>query len=255
MLRRLNGWETFASAAAFLLFFGVWHALASSGNFAFIPPIDATLATLGREIGNGALLTAAAESLQVAAVGLAIATVIGLALGIITGVSKSWAQVLDPLVNALYSTPIAVMIPILGIYVGLGMSGKVFIVVMFCVFVIILNTSTAIRQIDKGLVEMARSLDMSTVKIYRVVVMPGAMPQILTGFRIATGRAVQGVLVAELLLSVSGLGYYLVFASSAFETEKLVAGTLFVTLLAFAVLFVVGRLERWTLRWKAFERK
>jgi len=255
MRRRAKAVDVVATVAAFALFLGVWHVLASSGSYPFIPSISQTLTTLVTEIANGGLLRPAGETLQVAGLGLLIAAVLGIVVGVVTGVSRAWSQVLDPLVNAAYSTPIAVMIPILGIYVGLELRGKLFIVVTFCVFVIIMNTAAGIRQVDPGLVEMARSLEMSRWKVYRTVILPGAMPQVLTGLRIATGRAVQGVLVAELLLNVSGLGYYLVIAGSSFDTPRLVAGTLFVTLLAFVVLFVVGRLERRALRWKAFEAR
>src|SRR5690606_31458473 len=182
--------------------------------------------------------------------GFGLALVVGTLLGVLIAVSRPVAYVLEPIMSASNATPIAVIIPIVGIYLGLGASGKIAIVFLFCVFAVTMNTTAGIREIRPGILDMARAYGVTGMRRYRQIVLPAAMPQLMAGVRISAGRAVQGALTAELLLSVSGLGYYLLNAGNRFQVANLVAGTLFVAALAFLVLHLGTRVERFVLRWR-----
>lgn len=199
---------------------------------------------------SGELLAPTLGTLRVAGLGLAIAAAVGISLGMFIGLNRLAAQVLDPIVNGAYATPMAMLIPILGVYFGLGFRGKVFLVFMFSVFVIIINTAAGMRQVPHELKEMARAFSVSRAGMYRKIVIPAASPAIITGLRIAVGRAVQGAIVAELLLQVDNLGLYLVEAAGTFDIPTLVAATFFVTMLAAGAMGLARLVEWWLLRWK-----
>ena len=236
--------------AAFAVLLGCWQFLATRGSIYFIPPIADTVKALWTEIINGNLLRPALDTALLVVVGFALALVVGTVIGVLIAVSKPVAYVLEPIMSASNATPIAVIVPIIGIYLGLGFSGKVSIVFLFCVFAVTMNTTSGIREIKPGILDMARAYRITGWRYYRQIIIPGAMPQLMAGVRISAGRAVQGALVAELLLSVSGLGLYLMNAGNRFQLPELLAGTIFVAAVAFLVLHLAGLWENHVLRWR-----
>jgi ABC-type nitrate/sulfonate/bicarbonate transport system permease component len=242
-----NWWPRLIALA---VLFGCWQYLAADDSIYFVPPIAETAQSLWSELVNGNLIRPALDTGLLAVTGFALALVVGTLLGIAIALSKPVAYVLEPIMSASNATPIAIIVPIVGIYLGLGFSGKVSIVFLFCVFAVTMNTATGIREIKPGILDMGRAYRVSGWRRYRTIVIPGAMPQLMAGVRISAGRAVQGALVAELLLSVSGLGLYLMNAGNRFAVPELVAGTIFVAAVAFLALHLAGLWERYVLRWR-----
>lgn len=245
--RWTNWWPRLA---ALVVLVGSWQYLATRESIFFIPPIIDTAETLGAEIINGNLSRPALETGLLALTGFGLALVIGMIIGVVIAMSKPAAHVLEPIMSASNATPIAIIVPIIGIYLGLGFSGKVSIVFLFCVFAVTMNTTSGIREIKPGILDMARAYRVTGWRLYRTIIIPGAMPQLMAGVRISAGRAVQGALVAELLLNVSGLGFYLVNSGNRFAVTELVAGTIFVAAVAFLALHLAGLWERHVLRWR-----
>jgi ABC-type nitrate/sulfonate/bicarbonate transport system permease component len=236
--------------AGTLLFFVGWEVVGQSGRYYSIPPMTDTLSTLWSAILDGDLLAPTAATVSIAAVGFFIALVVGVLLGLVIGSSRLAADVLEPMVNAAYGAPIVVFIPVISLYAGTELRGKIVLVFLFCVFAIIMNTAAGVRTVSAGLKEMGRAFCLEGPRFYWDVVLAGAVPQIFAGLRIAAGRAVQGVLLGELLLRVDNLGFFMVDASSRFDIPRLVAGTFFIALLAFALMGVVRAIENRVLRWK-----
>lgn len=229
---------------------GAWHFLSTRENIYFVPSIPDALKSLVTEIANGDLLRPALDTGLLVVTGFALALLAGTVIGVLIAVSKPVAYVLEPIMSASNATPIAIIIPIIGIYLGLGFSGKVAIVFLFCVFAVTMNTTAGVREIKPGILDMARAYRVTGWRLYRQVVVPAAMPQLMAGVRISAGRAVQGALTAELLLSVSGLGLYLMNAGNRFAVAELVAGTIFVAAVAFLALHLAGLWEARVLRWQ-----
>ena len=236
--------------AGTILFFVAWEVIGQSGRYYSIPPMTDTLSALWDAIESGDLLGPTLRTVSVAALGFAISLVIGIALGLAIGSSRLAADVLEPMLNAAYGAPIVVFIPVIALYMGSELRGKVALVVLFCIFAIVMNTAAGVRNVPPGLREMGRAFGLSGFRYYWGVVLAGAVPQIFTGVRIASGRAIQGVLLGELLLRVDNLGFFMVDASSRFQIPRLVAGTFFIALLAFALMAVVRLIENRILRWK-----
>ncbi|NJD27412.1 MAG: ABC transporter permease [Chloroflexi bacterium] len=236
-----------ASTAAL---FTAWEWYGSQpGQFA-LPPPSKVFPALVESIVDGGLVQAAIGTLWVGAVGFSIAAVLGVTLGLVIA-NVSWADnTLTPLVNAAYAAPITMLVPIIGIYTGLGFTGKVTLVVLFAFFVILINTEAGVRQVREDLVETARSFEASRIQIARHVMLPSTMPFILNGLRLGVGRAVRGAIVAELLLLVSNLGLFLIRAGATFNMPRLMAGIFFTMLMGYAVMWFAGYLERRSLRWR-----
>lgn len=244
---RRERWAQVVSAVALL---AAWQFLAAQEKLYFIPPIQDTARSLVTGLVDGSLLRPAYETALLIVGGFGLALVVGTLLGVLIAVSRPVAYVLEPIMSASNATPIAVIIPIVGIYLGLGASGKIAIVFLFCVFAVTMNTTAGIREIRPGILDMARAYGVTGMRRYRQIVLPAAMPQLMAGVRISAGRAVQGALTAELLLSVSGLGLYLMNAGNRFAVADLVAGTVFVAAAAFLALHLAGRWESYVLRWR-----
>ncbi|HEX6026910.1 MAG TPA: ABC transporter permease [Solirubrobacter sp.] len=241
---------TIAWLAGTLLFFVAWEVIGQSGRYYSIPPMTDTVSTLWDAIVSGDLIGPTAATVSIAAIGFVISVVAGILLGLAIGSSKLVADVLEPMLNAAYGAPIVVFIPVITLYMGSEVRGKVALVVLFCIFAIVMNTAAGVRNVEPGLREMGRAFGVTGLRYYWGIVLAGALPQIFTGVRIASGRAIQGVLLGELLLRVDNLGFFMVDASSRFNIPRLVAGTFFVALLAFALMAVVRLIENRILRWK-----
>ncbi len=226
-----------ASTALFLL---AWEWYGSQADQFAIPAPSKVAPALIDSILRGGLLQAAAGTLFVAAVGFAIAAVLGVSMGLLIGNVKWADNTLTPLVNAAYAAPITMLVPILGIYVGLGFTGKVTLVVLFAFFVILINTEAGVRQVRDDLVETARSFNATRSQILQAVMVPSTMPFIFAGLPFGVGRAVRGAIVAELLLLVSNLGAFLIRAGSTFNMPRLMAGIVFTMLMGYVVIWGAG---------------
>lgn len=232
---------------AFVAFFAAWEVIGRQGDFFAIVPATTTMAELWSDLGviGDALL----GTLRIAALGYVIGVGIGLVVGSLVGMSRLGRSTLDPLINAGVVTPMTMLIPVIGIYVGLAYRGKVVFVVLFVVFVVAINTSAGISGTPQELQETAKAFGLRRWERYRKVVFPNALPLILTGLRLAAGRAVQGAIIADLLLEVNNVGLYLIEAGSRFQMPKLLAGTFFTVIVASAVMLLARRAERRLLRW------
>jgi len=233
-----------------VLFFVVWEIVGRRGDYTAIKPFSQVAGQLWSAMTvDGGLWRATAGTLGIALAGYAVAVVVGVAVGYLTGSSPVAAATLDPLVNAAYATPVYMVIPVLGIYLGLEFAGKVFLVVVFAVFVVIINTSAGVRQVPPGLLEMATSFRLTRAQKLRRIILPSAAPYIATGMRLAAGLSVQGAIVGELLLRVDNLGLQLLNAGSSFQIARLLAMSFFIAMLATATMLLARWAERRVIRW------
>jgi ABC-type nitrate/sulfonate/bicarbonate transport system permease component len=171
-------------------------------------------------IGDGTLLKALGQSLSVLCTGFALGTLIGALLGLLTGRSVVAAALLEIPVTALYATPMVALVPILVLWFGFGTLAKVVVVLLFTLFPVLINTMRGIREVDPRLVEVARAFCSSEYRLWIDLVLPSALPFIMTGIRLAIGRALIAVVVAEFYTAISGLGYLIVSNAHSFQTAR-----------------------------------
>jgi ABC-type nitrate/sulfonate/bicarbonate transport system permease component len=235
-----------------VLFFVLWEVVGQSEVTVAIVPVSEVMPDLWREITEGELIEATLGTLGIAGVGFAISAFIGLLIGLLIGLSKSWAAVLDPLVNAMLSAPIAMFIPVIAIYFGLEFRAKVVGVVLFTVFLIIVNTSTGIKEVPASVVEMARAFGTTRRRIYTRIIFPWASPYIITGLRIGVGRAVEGAILFELFLRAENLGLVIRNATGSFDLSTLLGAVFFITVIAAGTMGLARMVEARLLRWKRY---
>jgi ABC-type nitrate/sulfonate/bicarbonate transport system permease component len=243
-------WSHGRRAAAVLAFFAGWELVGLTAGIFAIPPFHVVLTTLVDMLQTGELWGPTATTCLVALAGWAAAAVIGIVLGVAMGLFETLRTALDPVINAAYATPMAMFIPVIGIYLGLDFIGQAFLVVTFCVFIVLANTTAGVRAAPTDYWELGRSLELSYPRIVASMVLPHALPYILVGLRVSVARAVAGAITAELLMATTGLGLYLSMAGSSFDMERLVAGTLWVALLGIVPVVLAYRLERRLTRWR-----
>ena len=181
-------------------------------------------------------------------VGLAILT--GVVLGVIIGWYRRLAMLLEPFLTALYSTPRVALIPLVLIWFGIGMWSKVFIVFINAVFPVLINTIGGVRAIDRDLLRAARAFRASDWQIFTTVVIPGSVPFILTGVRQAVSLGLIGVVVGEMFGGSEGIGYMVNYGGQTFQTDTVFLGVVIIAMAGIILTWLAERLERHFSRWR-----
>ena len=145
------------------------------------------------------------------------------------------------------------LVPVIVLWVGFGPVAKVVVVFLFSVFAIVLNTARGVREVDPRLVEVARSYLASEPALWRDVVLPSALPYIVTGIRLAVGRALVGVVIAEFYTSIAGLGFLIVAYANTFQTARVFVPVVILMLLGVALTWALRGIERWLAPWQKAE--
>lgn len=190
-------------------------------------------------IAGGDFFHHVAVSLTEIVTGFLCAVVVGLLIGVVMGRSRILGSLFDPLVMALYATPRVALIPLFVVWFGVGMGSKVFVVFAGAVFPILVNTLTGIRQVDQVLLRASQSFGASEWQIFTKVLLPGALPAMVTGLRLGWGRGILGMVIGEIYVSMDGLGHLISSAGSSMKTDQLffliavVAGIGYLTTAAF----------------------
>ena len=205
-------------------------------------------------LGAGEFERQAVGSLQVFAIGLIAALVLGIALGLLMGRYRLAEYLLDPYVYALDATPRVALIPLLLLWFGLGASSKIAIVFLSGVFPVLMNTFSGVRTVSAHLVDIGRAYGAGERKIFAKIIVPAALPFIMAGIRLAVGRALIGIITAEMFTAVTGLGALLIRYSSALATDKFFVPVIFLALLGVILSSAVEKLQKRLAPWKETER-
>ena len=205
-------------------------------------------------LGAGQFTQQALNSLQVYFIGLAGALAVGIVVGLLMGRYRLAEYILDPFVYALDATPRVALIPILLLWFGLGPPAKIAVVFLSGVFPVLMNTFSGVRTVSAGLVEVGRAYGAGEGKIFTKIIMPASLPFIMAGVRLAVGRALIGIITAEMFAAVTGLGALLIRYSSALATDKFFVPVIFLALLGVILTRAVEYLEKRFAPWKETER-
>ncbi len=193
-------------------------------------------------------------SLQVYVIGLSAALALGIVLGLLMGRYRLAEYILDPYVYALDATPRVALIPLLLLWFGLGAPARIAVVFLSGVFPVLMNTFSGVRTVSAGLVDVGRAYGAREGQIFAKIIIPASLPFITAGIRLAVGRALIGIITAEMFAAVTGLGALLVRYSSALATDKFFVPVIFLSLLGVALSHAVEALERKFAPWKKTER-
>jgi NitT/TauT family transport system permease protein len=181
--------------------------------------------------------------------GFTAATLIGVAIGLVAGWFRRANYIVDPWLSALYATPDVALVPLIILILGIDLSAKVFVVFLTSLFSIAVNTMIGVQNADLRFLEVARSFGASQLRLFRTVVLPGTVPYILTGLRLAAGRGLVGVVLAELIAANQGLGFIISIAGATLNTSRLMLGVIilgvFGVLLGEGLRYLEQRFEVW----------
>jgi NitT/TauT family transport system permease protein len=215
-----------------------------------IPPLSKIGSAWLRLLASGKLLSNLWMSLGTLAAGFALAVIVGVTVGVLMGRFREVEHFLDLYVNAFMSAPATAFVPVLILWLGLGVESRIAVVFLFAVFVIIVNTLTGIKHVDRTLIEMGRSFGAREHEVFLTIMLPAAMPAIMAGVRLGMGRAVKGMVTAEMLLTLTGMGGMIMQYGSAFATDALFAVILTILLVAMITMRLVQIVDQKLTGWK-----
>jgi NitT/TauT family transport system permease protein len=227
----------------------IWEVLGRVTEAPFLPPFSAVIARLAEMIAGGELVGHVLSSLTNLAIGFSIAVVVGVLVGAAMGTSRRVEAMLDMYVYALLTAPGVVFAPIFFTIFGFGRESVIAVIVIYAVFVIIIDTMAGIHEVSGELGEMARSFGASRRQLVLKVLLPAAMPLTFAGIRLGAGRAVKGMVNGEMLIAVVGLGSVVIRAGQFFDAESVLAILIVIVAIAFVVVWVVGIVERRATSW------
>jgi sulfonate transport system permease protein len=229
----------------------LWELLARTGVIApnVLPAPSSVGVTAWHLTETGELPTHLWESLKRAAVGLAIGGSAGLVLGVLTGFSRLGEAIVDRNIQIVRAIPFLAILPLVMVWFGVGESGRYFLVALGTLFPIYLNTVLGIRQVDPKLLEMGRVIGLSRLRLVRTVILPGALPSVLLGLRLALTNAWLALVIAETVGAPAGIGFMATNAREFLQTDVIVLVIVLYALIGLSTDLIARALERRLLAW------
>jgi NitT/TauT family transport system permease protein len=219
----------------------VWELVAPFISPIFFTSPSAIAVAFYETTVSGELPYFLGQSLQVMFYGLAIAIVVGIILGVATARLRWLDWALDLPITALYATPLVAVVPLLVLWFGIYLKAKIIVVFLFAVFPLVINTYQGVRECDKNMLEVAQSFRSSEWNTWQNVLLPFALPYIIAGIRLAIGRGLIGMIIAEFYTTISGLGFMITKYANVFAMDK--------TFVPVIVLMVLGVSLTSLLKW------
>jgi NitT/TauT family transport system permease protein len=237
-----------ASPLALLL---IWELASRSGlvNALVLPPPSMALVDLTKLVLDGELQRALWASLYRIVCGFALAVTVGIAVGALMARIRLLELLLDPLVELLRPISPLAIFPLAILWFGIGDASKIFIIALAASFPVILNTYAGVRSIEPNLFRASQSLGATPIEIFATIVLPGSLPQIFTGVRLAWGISLIVIIAAEMVGATVGIGYMVLEAQQTFRTERVFAGIIVIGLIGFLTDLGFRWLRRALLPW------
>lgn len=235
----------------FAVFAVLWELYATNARSLIIPTFSETIIATGRMLFEPAIWQAFADSNQALVIGFFISVVVGIPLGLAAARFERLEKFLDPYINIMLVTPTAGLIPIFLMALGLSLASRVALVIVFTIPMLIVNARAGVRQVDPSLIEMSTSFLANERTIWRKVLLPGALPAIMTGVRLGVGRAITGMVIVELLMFAVGVGNLIINARGRFDGPTLYGVVILIVVESLILISAARWLERRVAPWAA----
>lgn len=237
--------------ASVIVLLALWQ-LAGMATESYVLPTPVEVAVSWWNLTkSGELPSAAMASVFVFVLGFALAMVTGIPLGIATGLSRPLGHFFDTYITIFWSTPSIALLPLLVVWFGLTLETKLALVFLSAFWPLVINTQVGIQNVDKSYQEVATAFGATRYEILRHVLFPAAIPYLVAGMRIAIGRAIIGVIVAELFTSVTGLGARMTYYSNFFQVANYFAALMMFVVFSVATTEAVRIVENRFSKWRA----
>ncbi|RST05810.1 ABC transporter permease [Streptomyces sp. WAC07149] len=239
-------------SAAILALLALWEAAPRLGlvDATFLPPVSEVARAWWELLGDGQLGEHTRASLTRSFGGFAIAVVVAVPLGLLIGWYRPVAAFLGPLLELFRNTAALALLPVFVLLLGIGETSKVSIVVYACVWPILLNTISAVGNADPTLVRLARSMNLSTPRLFQKVILPASVPAVFTGIRLAGAVSILVLVAAEMIGAKAGLGYLINASQFNFAIPQMYAGIVTISAIGVAFNQVLVAVERRLSLWR-----
>jgi NitT/TauT family transport system permease protein len=241
-----------AAWLAFIVPLCLWQAASSLGwvSDVFLPSPTAVADALWQLAASGALAKNLSVSLMRIGVGWVIGTAFGIVIGLTMGLFTLARAAGLPLVSAIFPIPKIALLPLLILWLGIGETSKITTIALGVFFPTTLSVYAGVGSVPGNLIRMAQSFDVPFFAIVRKVIIPGALPSILGGFRISASIALLLVVSAEMIGAENGIGAFILQAGNLMQTDQLLAGVIVLSIIGLAIGKILGALEARLLRWR-----
>jgi NitT/TauT family transport system permease protein len=230
---------------------GAWEIFGRDINPVF-GSYPSAIAEAGWELARtGKLWTALSDSLRPFLLGYALAIVIGVPIGLVTGRFRTVEAAIGIYITAGYAMPLVALVPLLILWLGLGFAVKVAVIFLMAVFPICINTWLGVTAVPKTLIEVGKSFVAPDSVILRRIILPATLPYIMAGIRLAVGRAVVAMVIAEFFTSISGLGAVIITSANNFDTATMFVPIVILMVMAIGLNYLIGAVEQWVAPWQA----
>jgi NitT/TauT family transport system permease protein len=239
-------------ATALLVLFGAWGVLSYGGVVQptyFLPTPTQVIATALRMLQDGSLLDNAWASVSVIVTGWAVASLLAVPLGILMGSFKFFEALFEPVVDFIRYLPVSAMIPLLILYIGLGVEEKIAVIFIGTFFQLILLVADVAAHVSKDLLDSAYTLGASRLRVVTRVLVPATLPGVMDNLRITIGWAWTYLIVAELVAAEKGLGIMILESQRGLRTDKIFVGLVTIGILGFLSDTIFKALHRVALPW------
>ncbi len=236
------------------LILGFWELVGPSIDPIFFSYPSKIAVAFVSTLLSGELLYFLSQSLEVLFYALGIAILVGIPLAVAMARIRWLDWSLDLPINALYATPLVALVPVLVLWFGIYLKAKIIIVFLFAVFPIIINTYQGVREVDHNLLEVARAFRSSERAMWQDVLLPFALPYIAAGIRLAIGRGLVGMIIAEFYTTISGLGFMVTKYANLFEMDKTFVPVFLLMILGVTLTSILKWVERRIAPWRRAEQ-
>jgi NitT/TauT family transport system permease protein len=238
----------------FVIVMTAWEIAGAYINPLFLSSPSAILVAFIDLTRSGELVSALWSSLSAFLIGIALTIVVGISVGVAMGRSRVVEYIVEPYVTALYSTPSIALIPLFILWFGVGVTAKITIIFFLSVFIVIINTFTGVKNLSQSIMDVGAAFGANQRQTFWFIVLPAALPFIMTGLRLAVGRGILAMIVAEFFTSISGLGGMIVKYGNFFQTAKMFVPIIVVSLLGVIMVELLKGVEARLAPWKETER-
>ncbi|SEE65819.1 NitT/TauT family transport system permease protein [Rhizobiales bacterium GAS191] len=241
-----------AGVATLLGLIAIWQIGSSTGFIPelFLPSPAAVSRSLWRLAVSGELWKHLSASLARLAIGWTLGTVIGVSAGFAVGIFTMARSPVLALVSALFPIPKIALVPLFIIWFGIGEGSKIATLAIGVFFPTVINTYSGVDNVQRNLILMGQSFNLTSWSIIRKIVLPGALPSVLAGFRITISVAIILLIAAEMIGADRGIGAFILSAGNLYQTDDLIAGVVVLSVIGLSLSTILSRIERAALAWR-----
>ena len=247
--RPMPRWMITVASVTILLI--VWEIFGRRINPVFGSYPSAIAEAFWELVVTGQLWSALFDSLRPFVIGYALAILVGVPLGLFIGGFRAAEAALGLYITAGYAMPLVALVPLLILWLGLGFAVKVAVIFLMSLFPICINTWLGVTAVPKTLIEVGKSFVAPDTVILRRIILPATLPYIMAGIRLAVGRAVVGMVIAEFFTTISGLGAVIINSANNFDTATMFVPIIILMMMAIGLNWLIGFVERRVAPWQA----